>query len=81
MATDGNSLMDRPMLYVKYRGEEAPPMYAFGPEWVAMALYMDDIEFDTEDKAVLYWYHDIYKKEMQENADKGKETETAKDHS
>lgn len=75
--------MDQLMLYIKYDGNGKPLAYAFGPEWVAMAMYMDDMGFKTEDEAVLYWYHHIYKEEMLKNAG-NRETEsdqTAKDNS
>ena len=29
--------------------------YAYGPPWVAMALYMDDIKFKTEEEAIAWW--------------------------
>lgn len=29
--------------------------YAYGPPWVAMALYMDDIAFDTPEEAKRFW--------------------------
>ena len=29
--------------------------YAYGQPWVAMALYMDDIAFDTPEKAIEWW--------------------------
>ena len=65
-------------LYEKHNGTN-PVEYGFGPEWVAMAMYMDDYpRFYTEDMAVLYWfrtikekdildwYHNDYKKYMEE---------------
>ena len=65
-------------LYEKHNGTN-PVEYGFGPEWVAMAMYMDDYpRFYTEDGAVLYWfrtikekdvldwYHNDYKKYMEE---------------
>lgn len=46
-------------LYVKYRadesGERVPVGYAYGEEWVAMALYMDDIGYPTEQEAREAW--------------------------
>ena len=46
-------------LYVKYRtnekGEPEPVAYAYGDEWVAMALYMDDIGYKTEAEAREAW--------------------------
>lgn len=41
-------------LYVKYEGDR-PVAYAYGEEWVAMALYMDDIGYPTEEEARLAW--------------------------
>lgn len=38
-------------LYIKYRGDK-PIKYAYGEEWVAMALYMDDYGFKTEEEAI-----------------------------
>lgn len=29
--------------------------YAYGEEWVSMALYMDDIRFDTPEEAIDWW--------------------------
>lgn len=65
-------------LYEKHNGTN-PVEYGFGNEWVAMAMYMDDYpRFYTEDEAVLYWfrtikekdfldwYHNDYKKYMEE---------------
>lgn len=43
-----------PALYIKYEGE-TPVAYAYGEEWVAMALYMDDIRFSTPEEAVAAW--------------------------
>ena len=31
--------------------------YAYGLPWVAMALYMDDIWFDSPEKAKEWWDH------------------------
>ena len=46
-------------LYVKYRtnekGEQEPVAYAYGDEWVAMALYMDDIGYPTPEEARGAW--------------------------
>lgn len=56
--------MKDPKLYEKYNGTN-PVEYGFGDEWVATAMYMDDYpRFYTEDEAVLYWYHRIYKEEQ-----------------
>lgn len=43
-----------PELYIKYEGD-TPIAYAYGEEWVAMALYMDDIGYPTEEAAVAAW--------------------------
>lgn len=29
--------------------------YAYGPEWVSMAMYMDDLIFDTPEEAKAWW--------------------------
>ena len=54
--------MDELIMYSKVSGEGHPIEYAFGPEWVAMALYMDDVGAETEDQAVLEWYFKVFKK-------------------
>lgn len=41
-------------LYVKYE-DGAPVAYAYGEEWVAMALYMDDVGYATPEEAQLAW--------------------------
>lgn len=41
-------------LYVKYEGDH-PVAYAYGEEWVAQALFMDDIGYPTEEAAKLAW--------------------------
>ena len=46
-------------LYVKYDSGE-PVAYAYGEEWVAMALYMDDMAYSTEQEAREAW--ERYKK-------------------
>ena len=46
-----------PELYIKYEGD-TPVAYAYGEEWVAMALFMDDIGYQTEEEAVLAWYRE-----------------------
>mgnify|MGYP003296510035 CR=1 FL=1 len=47
-------------LYYKLRqdkdGEVTVEGYAYGPEWVAMAMYMDDLIFDTPAYAVFKKY-------------------------
>ncbi len=32
-----------------------PIAYAYGAPWVAQALYMDDLKFDTPDEAIKWW--------------------------
>ena len=41
-------------MYVKYEGDK-PVAYAYGEEWVSMALYMDDIGYPTAEEAKLAW--------------------------
>lgn len=41
-------------MYVKFEGD-TPVAYAYGEEWVAMALMMDDIGYPTEEEAKLAW--------------------------
>ena len=41
-------------LYVKY-DDGVPVAYAYGEEWVAMALYMDDVGYATPEEAKLAW--------------------------
>ena len=41
-------------MYVKYVGDK-PVAYAYGEEWVGMALYMDDIGYPTEAEAREAW--------------------------
>lgn len=36
-------------------GEEEVIGYAYGDEWVAQALAMGDIRFDTEEEAKAWW--------------------------
>ena len=43
-----------PQLYVKYQDGE-PVAYAYGEEWVAQALYMDDIRYKTPEEAMEAW--------------------------
>ena len=46
-------------LYTAHRtsedGTDTITGYAYGPPWVAMALYMDDIKFDTPEAAIAWW--------------------------
>lgn len=41
-------------LYIKFEGDK-PAAYAYGEEWVAMALFMDDIGYETEEEARDAW--------------------------
>ena len=41
-------------LYIKYR-DDIPVKYAFGEEWVSMALFMDDIGYSTAEEALSAW--------------------------
>ena len=41
-------------LYTKYEND-IPVAYAYGEEWVAMALYMDDISYKTPEEAKAGW--------------------------
>ena len=51
-------------LYEKHNGT-CPVEYGFGPEWVAMAMYMDNHpRFYDEDSAVLYWFHSLKDKDV-----------------
>lgn len=43
-----------PRLYAACR-DGVPYAYAYGDSWVAMALYMDDIKFDTPEEAKEWW--------------------------
>ena len=36
-------------------GKEVVEGYAYGPDWVAMAMYMDDLLFDTPEEAMAWW--------------------------
>lgn len=51
-----------PQMYVKYEGE-TPVAYAYGEEWISMALYMDDVGYSTPEEAVAAW-------ERSQNAEK-----------
>lgn len=46
-----------PELYIKYQ-DDKPIAYAYGEEWVAMALYMDDIGYSTPEEAKAAWERD-----------------------
>lgn len=41
-------------MYVKYQGGK-PVAYAYGDDWVAQALFMDDIGYPTEEEARWAW--------------------------
>ena len=41
-------------LYTKYHGD-IPVAYAYGEEWVAQALLMDDIGYASPEEAKLAW--------------------------
>lgn len=41
-------------LYVLYQ-DDTPIGYAYGEPWVAQALLMDDMRYDTEDEARAAW--------------------------
>ena len=45
-------------LFKKYNGDSHPSTYAFGRDWRAMELYMEDIGSPTPEDAVLDWYHE-----------------------
>lgn len=59
--------------------EGMPTEFGYGPEWVAMAMYMDDFpRFYTQEEAIDYW-NNVLKKEYSYD---GCETdETAEDNS
>lgn len=42
------------ILYVKYE-DDIPIAYAYGKPWVAQALFMDDIGYDTPEEAKAAW--------------------------
>lgn len=59
---------DPPQLWIKYDGDLAlstskPCGYAYGPKWVAQALRMDDICFETPAAAKAAWEAGIGNKE------------------
>ena len=41
-------------MYILYHNEK-PVAYAYGEEWVAQALLMNDIGYPTEEEAKLAW--------------------------
>ena len=43
-----------PEMYVKYIGDK-PVAYAYGEEWIAQALFMDDVGYDTPEEAKAAW--------------------------
>lgn len=55
-------------LYIKGTGHRKT--YGFGPPVVATMMWVDDFGFPTEDEAVLYWYHHVWKKEREHDKDK-----------
>jgi len=45
-------------LYTRYNAfgdTPGAPKYAYGDSWVAMALFMDDVKFDTPEEARAWW--------------------------
>lgn len=58
--------MGSEQLYYKARigedGKEVIEGYAYGEEWVAMAMYMDDLLFDTPEEAKAWWEKERGKK-------------------
>lgn len=52
-------MADEPSLYTAYYQEEDGDVkvkgYAYGASWVAQALMMDDICFDTPEEAKEWW--------------------------
>lgn len=58
-------MMEELQMYQKVR-EGYPTEYGYGPEWVAMAMYMDDFpRFYSEEEAKSYWETTL-KKEQEE---------------
>lgn len=43
-----------------------PIAYAYGAPWVAQALYMDDLKFDTPEEAKEWWDKNYGEKEQKE---------------
>ena len=55
--------------------EGMPTEFGYGPEWVSMAMYMDDFpRFYTQEEAIDYW-NNVLKKELEED-DRCKADET-----
>lgn len=50
-------------MYVKYQGD-TPVAYAYGDQWVAQALFMDDWQYPTEEEAIAAW--ERYLKEQED---------------
>lgn len=46
--------MAEEQMYIEYR-DNKPVAYAYGEKWVAMALYMGDMRYDTPEKAKEAW--------------------------
>lgn len=67
--------MESLTMWIKRTKDGTPLEYAFGPEWVAMAMYMDDMGYATEEEAVLEWYFKIFKRR-----DRGYYTPTLQDN-
>ena len=58
-------MMEELQMFKKVR-EGWPTEYGYGPDWVGMAMYMDDFpRFYTEDEAKTYWETKL-KKEQEE---------------
>jgi len=52
-------------LFTKVNGTD-PVEFGYGPQWVAMAMFMDDFpHFYTEEEAIRYW-NDKLSKELKE---------------
>ena len=66
-------------MFEKHNGDK-PVEYGYGPEWVAMAMYMDDFpRFYTAKDAKNYW--DTKLKKEQEEHDRRENDQTAKNNS
>ena len=58
-------MMEELQMFKKVR-EGRPTEYGYGPEWIGMAMYMDDFPpFYTEEEARNYWETKL-KKEQEE---------------